>query len=92
MLAGTEAPWGKFASLALAIALSIEISVAPSSAQKSTESYDQAYRDRIARINNTIRTRQIRAECKVEAKQTVAAIHFKKRRDYVRDCIARMSH
>ena len=67
------------------------MSVTPSNAQTSAESYDQAYRDRIARLNKTIRTRQIRAECKVEAKQAFAAIHFKKRRDYVRDCIARMS-
>jgi hypothetical protein len=82
---------GKVASLALAITLLIGWSVTPSSAQKATTSYDQAYRDRIARINETIRTRQIRAECKAEAKKAYAAIHFKKRRDYVRDCIARTS-
>jgi hypothetical protein len=83
---------GKNVSLALAIALLTASLVAPSSAQKATKSYDQAYRDRIERINDTIRARQIRAECKAEAKKAFAAIHFKKRRDFVRDCIARTHH
>jgi hypothetical protein len=91
----------KAASLGLAIGILIGSSASPSfaetvapaasSAQKVPKSYNEAYRDRIERINETIRRRQIRAGCKAEAKKAYSAIHFQKRREFVRDCIARNS-
>jgi hypothetical protein len=79
----------KVASLALVVTLLIGTSVTPSNAQKATKSYDEAYRSRIAGINETIRRRQIRAECKAEAKKAYSAIHFQKRRTFLKECIAR---
>ena len=79
----------KIAALALAIALMAGSSVTPSSAQKSTKSYNEAYVDKITKINDRIRRKQIAAECKAEAKKTHSAIHFQKRRSFMKECVAR---
>ena len=67
------------------------VAPAATAAEKKQMTYDDAYRNRIKRINDRIRRKQIEADCKAEAKTTYRAIHFQKRRAFVKACIARNS-
>ena len=51
--------------------------------------YQEAYRQRINKINERIQRKQIEAACKAEAKKAFSAIHFRQRRSFIRNCIAR---
>jgi hypothetical protein len=53
------------------------------------DNYQDAYRKRIMKINERIQRKQIEAACKAKAKKAFSAIHFRQRRSFIRDCIAR---
>jgi hypothetical protein len=64
------------ASASAAAAESAKVSVA-------RERINKAWDERIEKIQNA----RIEAGCKAEAKKTYTAVHFRKRRAFVRDCI-----
>jgi hypothetical protein len=71
--------------------LLVAAAVVPAEAQDAPRKADQA-RERInkawdARLEK-IRNMQIESKCRAEAKTQYSAIHFRKRRAFVQDCIA----
>ena len=61
----------------------------PIKSPTTQDKYQDAYRQRINKINERIQRKQIEAACKAEAKKAFSAIHFRQRRSFIRDCIAR---
>jgi type II secretory pathway component PulF len=76
-------------ALAMMVSVGAEQAALAQSLDKSTQKYEDAYRNRIDKINQRVRRKQIEARCKEEAKQTYGAVHFRERRAYVKTCIAR---
>jgi hypothetical protein len=84
-------------TLALAILL-VAAAVVPTGAQESQQANPKSSadvrRERIDRVNKgwdaqieRLRGAQIAAKCKADAKKKYSAIHFKKRRMFVTNCI-----
>jgi hypothetical protein len=78
---------------ALAVLL-VVAAVAPINAQESPKSAAEVRRERIDKVNKVwdaqidrMRSAQIAAKCKADAKKQYSAIHFKKRRMFVKNCI-----
>ena len=61
----------------------------PIKSPTTQDHYQEAYRQRINKINERIQRKQIEAACKAEAKKAFSAIHFRQRRSFIRNCIAR---
>jgi hypothetical protein len=79
--------------LAVAV-LFVVAAVVPIRAEESPKSSTDVRRERIDRVNKVwdaqvdrIRGAQIAAKCKADAKKQYSAIHFKKRRMFVKNCI-----
>jgi hypothetical protein len=79
--------------LALAV-LFVVAAIAPLKAQESPKNSADVRRERIDRVNKgwdakieRMRRAQIAAKCKADAKKKYSAIHFKKRRMFVTNCI-----
>jgi hypothetical protein len=78
---------------ALAV-LFVVAAIVPIRAEENPKSSADVRRERIDRVNKVwdaqierIRGAQIAAKCKAEAKKQYSAIHFKKRRVFVKNCI-----
>jgi hypothetical protein len=78
---------------ALAV-LFVVATVVPISAEENPKSSAEVRRERIDKVNKVwdaqiekIRGAQIAAKCKADAKKQYSAIHFKKRRMFVKNCI-----
>jgi|1185.fasta_scaffold67141_2 hypothetical protein len=68
--------------------------VVPIGAQERPKSSVDVRREKMDKVNKVwdaqverLRSAQIAAKCKVEAKKQYSAIHFKKRRLFVKNCI-----
>ena len=79
--------------LALAVLL-VVATVAPIRAQENPKSSAEVRRERMDKVNKVwdaqierMRDAQIAAKCKADAKKQYSAIHFKKRRLFVQNCI-----
>jgi hypothetical protein len=79
--------------LALAI-LFVVAAIVPIGAQENPKSSADARRERMDKVNKVwdaqierMRGAQIAAKCKADAKQQYSAIHFRKRRAFVKNCI-----
>jgi hypothetical protein len=79
--------------LALAI-LFVVAAVVPIGAEENPKGSADVRRERIDKVNKAwdaqiekIRGAQIAAKCKADAKKQYSAIHFKKRRLFVKNCI-----
>ena len=79
--------------LALAV-LFVVAAVAPIEAQENPKSSADVRGERIDRVNKVwdaqierMRAAQIATKCKADAKKEYSAIHFKKRRAFVKNCI-----
>jgi len=79
--------------LTLAVLL-VVVAVVPIRAQESPKSAADVRRERMDKVNKVwdaqierMRGAQIAAKCKADAKRQYSAIHFKKRRLFVQNCI-----
>jgi hypothetical protein len=61
----------------------------PIKSPTTQDKYQDAYRQRINKINERIQRKQKESACKAEAKKAFSAFHFRQRRSFIRDCIAR---
>src|SRR5947209_1392619 len=68
--------------------------IVPSRAQENPKSSAEVRRERIDRVNKVwdaqiekMRASQLAAKCKADGKKQYSAIHFKKRRAFVTNCI-----
>ncbi len=74
--------------------LLVVAAVAPLRAQENPKSFAEVRRERMDKVNKVwdaqierMRGAQIAAKCKADAKKQYSAIHFKKRRAFVSNCI-----
>jgi hypothetical protein len=74
--------------------LFVVAAVVPISAEENPKSTAEVRRERIDKVNKVwdaqierIRGAQIAAKCKADAKKQYSAIHFKKRRLFLKHCI-----
>ena len=79
-------------------ALFVVAAVVPTSAEENPKSSAEVRRERIDRVNKVwdaqfekIRDAQTAAKCKADAKKQYSAIHFKKRRIFLQNCIVQAS-
>ena len=63
-----------------------------SGTHKNPNSYNEAWSERVSKINDRVQRKKLTAACKAEAKRKYAAIHFQKRRMFVKDCVAGSIH
>ena len=74
--------------VAIAIGIFLFVAMEPSSAQPSREYFDSDRSRTQKQMNARIR-KQMETDCKAKAKKFYSAIHFQKRRAFVKDCIER---
>ena len=70
----------------MALAIYLLVGTPPLSAQPSGQYFD-AERARVQKLLNLRLRKQIEADCKAKAKKLYTAVHFLRRRAYVKDCI-----
>jgi hypothetical protein len=70
----------------MALAIYLLVGIAPLSAQPFGQYFD-ADRARVQKLLNLRLRKQIEADCKAKAKKFYTAVHFLRRRAYVKDCI-----
>jgi len=70
----------------MALAIYLLVGIAPLSAEPFGQYFD-ADRARVQKLLNLRHRKQIEGDCKAKAKKLYTAVHFLRRRAYVKDCI-----